>query len=214
MKIGYARVSTKEQNLGRQIDDLEKHGCEIIFQEKITGRKKVRPELEQLFAVLKAGDVVVVSELSRLSRTMKDLFSIVDRIEACGAEFMSLKETLIDTTSPYGKLIFHLMAVLAEFERNLTVLNTLEGLESARARGHFGGRPPKSGQEIALALRMYKDKNYSLSEIQQAASIGKNSLYKYLRLKAIELSEQGCSFEQILSETGLSAHLLSKFLQV
>ena len=135
--IGYARVSTIEQNLDRQIDAMKENGAEKIFTEKVTGRKSDRPELLRMMDQLRDGDVVIISELTRLSRSTKDLFAIVDQIQAKGANIKSLKETWLDTTTPHGKLMFTIFAGLSQFEADLTAQRTREGLAAARARGRL-----------------------------------------------------------------------------
>lgn len=180
MILGYGRVSTTEQSLNTQIDQLEANGCEKIFIEKVTGSKKERPELDRLFDNIRAGDIVVVCDLTRLSRSTKDLFWIMDQIEKKNANLKSLKESWIDTTTPQGKLMFTLFAGISQFERDLISQRTKEGLESARARGRKGGRPRKPTKDINTALKMYKSKDYSISEITKATGISKTSLYRYL----------------------------------
>ena len=150
MKIGYARVSTEEQNLDRQLDSLKEAGCEKIFQEKITGTKKERPELDKLMEQLRRGDLIIISDLTRLSRSVKDLFSLVDQIEKKGANIKSLKESWMDTSTPQGKLMFTIFAGISQFERDLISQRTLEGLAAARARGRNGGRPKKDEKAITL----------------------------------------------------------------
>ena len=125
MKIGYARVSTEEQNLDRQLDSLKEAGCEKIFQEKITGTKKERPELDKLMEQLRSGDLIIISDLTRLSRSVKDLFSLVDQIEKKGANIKSLKESWMDTSTPQGKLMFTIFAGISQFERDLISQRTL-----------------------------------------------------------------------------------------
>lgn len=180
MIIGYARVSTPDQKLERQIDQLQQSGCERIFREKASGAKKERPELIKMLDQLREGDVIVVAELTRLSRSVKDLFALVDAIHIKGANLKSLKEAWIDTSSPQGKLLFSIFAGISEFERDLIRQRTIDGLSSARARGRNGGRPPKPKKEIELALKMYKDRNYSISEIVKATGVSKTTLYRYL----------------------------------
>ena len=141
MILGYARVSTKDQNLDGQRDALAAAGAERIFADTITGTARSRPELDRLLKELRSGDVVVVTKYDRLARSLKDLLQIVDQIQARGAGFRSLAED-IDTTSPAGRLIFHVFASIAEFERSRIVERTKEGLEAARKRGRIGGRPP------------------------------------------------------------------------
>jgi len=181
MKIGYARVSTQDQNLERQTDQLLQLGCERIFQEKITGSKKERPELDKLLDQLRTGDIIVVTELTRLSRSIRDLFSLVDTIHQKSAHLKSLKEPWLDTTTSQGKLLFAIFAGVSQFERDLIIERTKEGLSSARARGRKGGRPPKPQKGIELALKMHKEKNYSISEIVKATGLSKSSLYRYLQ---------------------------------
>jgi len=183
MIIGYARVSTRDQNLERQTDQLQQLDCGRIFQEKVTGSKKERPELDKLFDQLRAGDVIVVTELTRLSRSVRDLFALVDMIHQKGANLKSLKEPWIDTATPQGKLLFSVFAGVSQFERDLISERTREGLSGARARGRKGGRPPKSQKGIELAIKMHDDKNYSISEIVKAAGIGKTTLYRYLHIR-------------------------------
>ena len=184
MILGYARVSTQEQNLERQTDQLEQLGCERIFQEKITGSKKERSELDKLLEHLRPGDIIVVTELTRLSRSIRDLFSLVDTIHQKSAHLKSMKEPWLDTTTPQGKLLFAIFAGVSQFERDLIRERTREGLSSARARGRKGGRPPKPQKNIELALKMHKDKNYSISEIVKATGFSKSTLYRYLHINS------------------------------
>ena len=181
MKIGYARVSTEEQNLDRQLDSLKEARCEKIFQEKITGTKKERPELDKLMEQLRSGDLIIISDLTRLSRSVKDLFSLVDQIEKKGANIKSLKESWMDTSTPQGKLMFTIFAGISQFERDLISQRTLEGLAAARARGRKGGRPKKDEKTINLALKMYEEKAYSISEITKATGVSKTTIYRYIK---------------------------------
>lgn len=183
MKIGYARVSTHDQNLDRQIDQLKACGCERIYQEKITGTKKDRPELDRLLDTLRAGDTIIITELTRLSRSTKDLFQLVEVIEKAGANIKSLKESWLDTTTPQGKLMFTIFAGISQFERDLISQRTKEGLEAARARGRKGGRPGKDNKDIKIALKMYESKQYSISEITEATGISRTSLYRFINDK-------------------------------
>ncbi len=177
MKIGYARVSTEEQNLDRQLDNLKEAECEKIFQEKITGTKKERPELDKLMEQLRSGDLIIISDLTRLSRSVKDLFSLVDQIEKKGANIKSLKESWMDTSTPQGKLMFTIFAGISQFERDLISQRTLEGLA---ARGRNGGRPKKDEKAITLALKMYQEKTYSIAEITKATGVSKTTIYRYI----------------------------------
>ena len=165
MIIGYARVSTTDQNLDSQLDALGDAGAEKIFQEKISGKSRQRPELERLLEHLRADDVVVVTKYDRLARSLRDLIEIVDQIRAAGAGFRSIGED-IDTTSPTGRLFFHIFGSIAEFERERIVERTREGLASARRRGRVGGRPraltPEQEEE---ARRMRDEEHRSAKEI-------------------------------------------------
>lgn len=180
MKIGYARVSTNDQSLEKQIEQLKSEGCEKIFEEAITGTKLDRKELQKLLDHLRANDVVVVSELTRLSRSTKDLFKIVEIIESKGSNIKSLKENWVDTTTPQGKLMFTIFAGISQFERDLISQRTKESLAIARARGRKGGRPRKDSSKIDLAVKMYKSKEYSIKEITDATGVSKTTLYRYL----------------------------------
>ena len=140
MKVGYARVSREEQHLELQLDALKAAGCEQIFTEKIKSVKDQRPLLEQSLKFVRSGDTLVVWRLDRLGRSLKNLLEIMGFLEERGIEFQSLTEHL-DSSSPSGKLIFHIFASVAEFERALTIERTRAGLAAARARGRKGGRP-------------------------------------------------------------------------
>ena len=183
MKIGYARCSTADQNLDWQLDALKKEGCDEqhIFQEKASGTKKDRPELELMLRTLRSGDTVVVCELTRLSRSTKDLFELVDRISAAGADIKSLKEAWLDTTTPQGKLLFTIFAGVSQFERDLTYERTMDGLAAARARGRKGGRPKANAKAIEQALALYDAGNIPIPDILQTTGISKATLYTYLK---------------------------------
>ena len=135
MIIGYARVSTVEQSLDRQIDQLTEADCKRIYQEKASGASKECPELDRMLDALREGDVVVVTELSRLGRTVKGLIELVEKLHKLDVDLKSLKEQWLDTTSPMGKMVFTMMAGFAEMERDLIRERTAEGLKAARARG-------------------------------------------------------------------------------
>lgn len=147
MKIGYARVSTNDQNLDRQLDQLSEYDCERIFMEKITGSKKERPELDRMIDMLRTGDTVVITELTRLGRSVKDLFGIVEIIHSKHADIKSLKEPWLDTTTPQRKLLFTIFAGISQFDRDIIRQRTMEGLSSARARGRKGGRPKRPNKK-------------------------------------------------------------------
>jgi DNA invertase Pin-like site-specific DNA recombinase len=178
--IGYARVSTDEQNLERQLDILTDEKCNIIYKEKITGNKKERPELNKLLNNLNSDDTIVITELTRLSRSTRDLFNLVDSIQKKGANIKSLKESWLDTTTSHGRLMFTIIAGLSQFERDLISERTREGLKSARARGRKGGRPPKPKDIINKAIALYNTKEYSLKEIKEITGVSPMTLYRYL----------------------------------
>lgn len=181
MIFGYARVSTLDQNLDRQLDQLTKEGCERIYQEKATGTNKNRPELQRMFDALREGDTIIVCELTRLSRSVKDLFELVERIQNAGADIKSLKEPWLDTTSPHGRLLFSIFAGVSQFERDLIQLRTLEGLKAARARGRKGGRPRVDKKSIEMALTLYDMRACSVSDIIKTTGICRATLYSYIR---------------------------------
>jgi len=180
---GYARVSTIEQNLDRQIDAMTENGAVKIFTEKATGKKSDRPELLRMMDQLRDGDIVVISELTRLSRSTKDLFTIVEQIQSRGANIRSLKETWLDTTTPHGKLMFTIFAGLSQFEADLTAQRTREGLAAARVRGRLGGRPKITSDKSSVALKMYDSKDFTVKEICRNCRIGKTTLYRLLKNK-------------------------------
>jgi len=180
LRIGYARVSTHEQSLDSQLDALRHAGCSRIYSDKISGSKATRPELDRLRDCLRAGDTLVVWRLDRLGRSLKDLIQWTQWLEENAIALHSLSEQ-IDTSHHAGKLIFHLFAALAEFERGLIRERTLAGLASARARGRQGGRPPKlDAASIRQLKAMHKDHSISIREICKRLGIGKTAFYRYL----------------------------------
>ena len=183
MKLGYARCSTLDQNLDWQIDALMKEGCDRIFQEKFTGTRKDRPELLRMMDMLREGDTVIICELTSLSRSVKDLFDLVEQVEKAGANIKSLKEPWLDTTTPQGRLLFTIFSGVSQFERELIRERTMEGLASARARGRMGGRPGKDKKIVEQALTLYDSKAYSVDEISKTTGISRATLYKYVNLR-------------------------------
>ena len=186
MIFGYARVSTQDQNLDLQIDALNKYGVERIFKEKMTGTKKERPQLDEMLKYVRSGDTIVVWKLDRIGRSMRHLMELVDHFKDNGINFVSLHES-IDTSTPTGKLMFNIMASLAEFERDMIAERTRSGLESARARGRKGGRPSKSADKVKMALKMYDSKEYGIPEITEATGVSKTSLYRYIKERVQKL---------------------------
>ena len=182
MKIGYVRVSKHEQNEALQIDALKAAGCEKWFVDKITGSKAERKGLNEALVYVRPGDTFMVWKLDRAGRSLKHLIELLKDLQGRGIEFVSLTEQ-IDTTTPGGKLIFHLMGALAEFERDLIRERTNAGLAAARARGRVGGRPRKlkTNGKIALAKRMFDDQSHSIPEICAALGISRATLYRYVK---------------------------------
>ncbi|MCM1167597.1 MAG: recombinase family protein [Lachnospiraceae bacterium] len=178
--FGYARVSTEQQCLDRQLDMLEKYGVDKIYNEKMTGTKRSRPELEKLLERLTEGDTVVVESLSRLGRSTKDLIWLMETFNSKGVNLVSLKEA-IDTTTSTGKLLFTLISALAQFERDVLADRTREGLASARARGRRGGRPSADSEAVKKAVRLYKTGEYTAKEIYELTGVRKTTLYKNVR---------------------------------
>lgn len=167
MIFGYARVSTDDQPLDAQIDALIGAGSERIFADKISGSTRKRPQLDQLLAQLRPEDVVIVTKYDRLARSLRDLLDIVEAIKERGGGFQSLAED-IDTTTPAGRLTFHVFASIAQFERERISERTREGLEAARKRGRVGGRPPAlSASQRDEVRRMRDEDGRRLSEIAQ-----------------------------------------------
>lgn len=155
MLRGYARASLEKQSIERQLDELAAAGVEAenIYQEKMTGTRRDRKELNRLLEDLQPGDTVIALELSRMGRSTKDLLEIIDLIRKKGAHFRSLSEAWLDTSTPHGQLVFTIFAALCQFERDLTVERTKSGLAAANARGRYGGRPatkPEKVEEVAL----------------------------------------------------------------
>lgn len=178
-KFGYARVSTEQQNLARQIDMLKAYGVDYIFNEKITGTKRDRPELLKLLDRIMEGDTVVIESLSRLGRSTKDLIELVELFDKKGVHLVSLKEQ-IDTSTPAGRLLFTLMSAIAQFERDVIAERTKEGLNAARARGRVGGRPKTDSQKLKQAIKLYQTKQYSIKEIEELTGVKKSTLYRNL----------------------------------
>lgn len=191
MDVGYARVSTREQDLDLQRDALQNAGVEKIYWEKVSSRKEDRPELAKALDYCRKGDVLVVYKLDRLGRSLKELLEIVSGLEERGIGFRSLQEAL-DTTTPGGRLVFHIFASLAEFERDLIRERTMAGLQAARARGRKGGRKPKMDErKIALARKLMADPEYSVAEICETLGVSSSTLYRHAPPGEAEIPLQG-----------------------
>lgn len=178
--VGYARVSTQDQNADLQEDALSGAGCEKVFTDKASGAQADRPQLEAALSYLREGDVLVVWRLDRLGRSLKHLITVVSDLEDRDVGFRSLTES-IDTTTSAGKLIFHVFAALAEFERDLIRERTKSGLEAARARGRKGGRKPSlSPKKIEVARKMYADGDSTVAEIARVLGVSRATIYRHL----------------------------------
>ncbi len=180
MRVGYARVSRKDQRLEPQRDTLLADGCERVFEEKVSSREAERKALREAFAYCRQGDVLVVARLDRLGRSLRELIDLVGELEGRGVGFRSLNESL-DTTTAGGRLIFHVFGALAEFERQIIRERTMAGLESARARGRHGGRPRALDENRAkVARRLKGEGEHSVEEICSMLGVGRSTLYRYL----------------------------------
>ncbi|HHT0062924.1 TPA: recombinase family protein [Raoultella planticola] len=180
MLVGYARVSTDDQNLNLQRDALLLAGCEKIFEDQISGARAERPGLQAVLEFARPGDTLVIWRLDRLSRSLKDLIEMVKLLESKTVGLMSLQES-VDTTSSSGMLIFHLFGALAEFERNLIRERTQAGLQAARARGRKGGRPKALNKDKqALVVQLYDERKHTVEQICLLMGISRPTLYKYL----------------------------------
>jgi len=187
MIIGYARVSTQDQDTGLQTDALEKVGCEQIFQEKLTGKLKERPELSQCLRTLRKGDTLVVWKLDRLARSLKHLVEIIHELDAREVGFKSLTES-IDTTTSGGKLVFHIFGALAEFEHSLISERTKAGLAFSRARGRMGGRPPLlSASDVKKAAAMLADPDITKTEVSGHFKVSRVTLNAALKREGLNL---------------------------
>lgn len=183
MVIGYARVSTLEQNLDRQIDNLTAYGCEKIYQEKMTGTKADRPEFRAMLDALRPGDVLVTDSFSRLSRSTKDLLDLVERLNTAGVHLVSMKENL-DTTTATGKMMLTMLSALSQFERDLIAERTKDGLKAARARGRKGGRPTVGNDKIKeQALAMYDANIMTNKEIAEKCNVSTATLSRWIKEK-------------------------------
>lgn len=184
MLLGYARVSTTEQNLDRQIDALVKAGVDVrnIYQEKITGTKKDRPELIKMLDMLRKDDVVIITDLTRISRSTKDLLDIVEKIKDKGASIKSLKDTWLDTTSdnPYNQFLLTVMSGLSQLERDLISQRTKEGLASAKARGRHGGRPSKQNEKRDV-VKALANSGMKIVDIVKETGLSRSTVNRILR---------------------------------
>jgi DNA invertase Pin-like site-specific DNA recombinase len=181
MLVGYARVSTQEQDLALQLDALHGAGCERVFEEKASGAQRDRPALKAALDYMREGDTLVVWKLDRLARSLKQLIETVEAFAGRGIGLRSLTEALDTTTTAGGKLVFHIFAALAEFERGVIRERTLAGLQAARARGRVGGRPPAlKAKDLAAAKAMLKDPEITVAEVARRMGVAASTLYRHL----------------------------------
>ncbi|MBZ0331016.1 recombinase family protein [Halomonas sp. ANAO-440] len=200
MIIGYARVSTQDQNPQLQRDALVEAGCEQVFEERVTGTKRERPELQACLRTLRDGDTLVVWKLDRLARSLKDLVELIHELNERGVGFRSLTEA-IDTTSAGGKLVFHIFGALAEFEHSLIRERTLAGLAAARARGRKGGRRPTlSAADVRKAAAMLADPEITKTEVAKHFGVSRVTLNASLEREGLAKAANHPKLEQLLAE--------------
>lgn len=184
---GYARVSTTDQNLDRQLEALKKAGCEIIYQEKITGKHSERPELQRMLSELIQGDVVVVKELTRVSRSTADMLNLVKEITEKGCGVKSLNEGWLDTTSPMGTFLLTIFAGLSQFENELRSQRCNEGRVIAQKKGVKFGRPKTKNPQLVFALDLYSKKQMSIRQICAVTGVAQATLCRRIQeLKNVE----------------------------
>ena len=176
--IGYARVSTNHQNLDRQLVELEQHKCDIIFKEKKSGKNVDRHEFHMMLQQLKAGDTIVISDMTRLARSTSDLFAIVEQLEKKQVSLKSIKESWLDTTTAQGKLMLTIFGGLAQFEREVMLERQAEGIAVAKANGTTFGRKLKDGADISTALRMLEEGKYTCTQIANMCNISRTTLWR------------------------------------
>ena len=189
MIFGYARVSTKEQNLNLQTDALKKAGCEKIFQEKVSGRSPNRPELLKLLEQIRPGDTLIAFSVDRLGRTTRELIILLNDFKEKGIAFKSLTEGIFDTSSPMGEAIFQIIAILKAMEVNVLRERTIKGLEAAKARGLNGGRPEGSynKKKASAVVTLYKQKE-TIDFIEETQNISRSTIYRYLRKEGVKVN--------------------------
>ena len=180
---GYARVSTRSQELNRQLDLLNEQNCNEILTEKMTGTKADRPQLNRLKDKIRPGDTVIVESFSRLGRSTKDLIDLVTYFEEHHVKLVSLKENF-DTSTPHGRLMMTVFQAFSQFERDLIVERTKEGLKSARARGRKGGRPRVNQKDVDRAVKLYKSQIYSVKEITEMTGISNLDSRQHITMQA------------------------------
>lgn len=179
-KIGYARVSTKDQSLNSQIDVLQESGCERIYSEKVSGRKYNRTELDRCLDYIRDGDTLVITKLDRLGRTTKQLIELSQYLEDKGVD-LEIVDMNINTRDAMGKMFFTMMSAFAELEANLLSERTKKGLASARARGRKGGRPGIREEKKEMIKSLYDSEKYTGEEISKMANVSRTTVYKVIK---------------------------------
>jgi DNA invertase Pin-like site-specific DNA recombinase len=184
--LGYARVSTNDQDLTTQINDLKKAGCKMVYTDVASGVRANRPGLEACLNNLRSGDTLFVWRLDRLGRSMPHLVTLIEKLQRQRIGFKSLGDGAIDTTTASGDLVFNIFSALAQFERRLIQERTKAGLAAARARGRLGGRKPvdPKNPKVRMAQKMHQDRSLSIGEICESLRISRPTLYRYLKLKS------------------------------
>lgn len=189
MLVGYARVSTIDQNLDLQLDALRSQGCEKLFEDKINGSKLNRPGLSRALEELRKGDALVVWKLDRLGRTLRNLIELINDLHEKGIMFRSIKDG-IDTSNSIGQFFFHITGAFAELERNLIKERTKAGLDSARARGRTGGRKPSlNKKQIQMMLEIYNARSTPIIEICEQFKISRKTCYRYIDKSKITVAK-------------------------
>jgi DNA invertase Pin-like site-specific DNA recombinase len=185
-KIGYARASTKGQNDDSQVDELTAYGVDKVFVDHgVSGKHASRPELDKALAYLREGDVFVITRMSRAMRSLKHMIELAEQLHERGIDLVVIKQN-IDTTTPQGRLVFHILGALDEFQRELIVEGTVEGLAAARARGRTGGRKPSlSASQIGHARKLYADSKHTVAEIAALFGVSRQTIYRALEPDAV-----------------------------
>lgn len=185
MKIGYARVSTSDQNLDLQVDALKKDGCKRIFYDVLSGTSSSRPGLDDALECVKKGDVLVVWRLDRMGRSLQHLITLLNDLNGRGVEFRSINDP-IDTTTAFGKCIYSIFGAIAEFERNLMIERTMAGLDAARKRGRIGGRPEALDDNQKLAIcEMFVNDGLSMNTISKQVGVSRQTVSNYLHKRGL-----------------------------
>ena len=179
-RVGYARVSTHSQKEDSQVDELKAAGCERVFTDKASGKLAKRPQLDACLEYMREGDVLVITRLSRAMRSLKHLMELAHQLQERGIGLVVIKQA-IDTTSPTGRLVFHILGAIDEFQRELIIEGTHEGLAAARARGKVGGRKAKlSDADVTLARELYDRRDRTVQQIADHFHVDRRTIYRYL----------------------------------